>query len=592
MLPVFAPSQDQETDFNSRLTEVEQQRQHLTSIFEQDKLMRNQSYQEEHTRLKASYESVIETLKTDHKTALEERQAATQKSDMDIAQVRSDYNLKLTELRNQHASEIGDLEARHKGEVSDLRGRLGGITEKDHQISDLRHELEKTSAKYEEELREVLKSKESLKDQQESQAVLSLKADVKRTGLEVSELHGEIAEKDRVLSDNERQLGTLREEIQTLKGKVLGVQREAEETIHTLEKEVAGLKYQVEEKDGLIRKRDDEIAKGLEEWQKKQQEKKVAARPESKIPAPPAAKAGPGANGSAPGSRRPSKGNGKAGAAGGPGAANTNRAGLVSLDEKEPVVKLLPLYSDRMQQWRDSTQELEDNFLSLTQPEWLQARATLSGDWDRISTDLKSYVTSLVKTFSSKDRESLALKERLIKVRTSTESKIMKRYQESMKTVGAGKPGSPGTFKWLMDYFVGSVWSSESKGGFCLYNEQSAKENDITIMDGRNEDGASSPDSDGSAPKFGKKLTFGSIMEELRGKSALDLWRDALLIQPAVDDLAEEILESLNQDDAVNGRFRRVLGLSKSMQRGKSAASGGCWDSARVCREVSSRIDP
>jgi len=147
-----------------------------------------------------------------------------------------------------------------------------------------------------------------------------------------------------------------------------------------------------------------------------------------------------------------------------------------------------------------------------------------------------------------------------------TESKIQKRYSDSSKQIANNE-----NLKSFNDFLIREVWKvGGNNSGFCLLDETTGKENSIETGggDGLDSNDGSSPDSRNGRGADGN-LKFSRIMEDIRGKAALELWRDALLVQPAVDDLAEEIIEHLNTEDQMNSKFRRVLSLSKSMQRGK-----------------------
>lgn len=187
------------------------------------------------------------------------------------------------------------------------------------------------------------------------------------------------------------------------------------------------------------------------------------------------------------------------------------------------LAAILPSYSQDRQivGWRAATQKIEDQLLSLSESDWKDPknRAILADRWDHTRDVLVEYLGRVAREAASSRTQDTTLEY----TRTVTIPKIVNTYEKAFQGVLS---------------FPALRLQLEQLNRFCdRYWLPTDPEVQHTIR-------------------------------HISRRGPVELWRDSLLIQPAVEDLADEIKDHLNNADPANASRRRTLALSKPMSRG------------------------
>lgn len=552
-------SQDLQRDFDQRLVGVESRHSSLSTIFEQDKALRHENYQEEQGRLQSAHDKVIESMAREHKAALEMNQSLVRTSDAELRKVREDAAMKLSDLRSESARELNVICTKHIEETEALRRRVTEL--EDGKAGDV--EVGEKDAKL------VKKLEES--DIKLKEKTLAL-GEAERQVKEGKYLLKDLKEKMAALGDS-KEIAKLKAENETLRIRLAVAEEEGGREKKPPGKKAgsSGSKTASSEEGSYGKKQDSKLSSEADATSKRgsisevsnavslkevvttpgghAHEKKVTTATKSSLGKAVAkrkalAKKGPLTPGSTPrsGVSTPKK---KAKA-----KAKTTHPAPLFYPESEPVLSLAPLYSDKMGGWRKAMQDLEDEFLGLSQREWKSSRSAFLRRWEEQENVLGNYITLLLSSCGEKS----SLRRRLDAFRSSCLKKVQKRYEE-----GAFEAAE---VAGIERFFEKKVWAE-----FSLLNEKTGKKREnfsknISLSSG------SSDSEEEDEPRVLPPFDFDSLLAVLKKKAPLDLWRDALLIAPAVEDLAEDLVDFLNQKDPANSRLRRTLSLSKGMARG------------------------
>ncbi|CAD7956945.1 unnamed protein product [Amoebophrya sp. A25] len=229
-----------------------------------------------------------------------------------------------------------------------------------------------------------------------------------------------------------------------------------------------------------------------------------------------------------------------------------------------------------LEAWRASmAQTVEDEFLALSESEWeAPLSRELIGDlWQHAHAALVTlngrWVQELCCESNSFLEAGLALRNRLRSV-----------YEEAWRACLLGEEqigncetgrGDAALAHYVTTEFLPSVGCCFQAGSAMSCEGMLAPINEEQNQGQSRLSSSTSTISSLSAEARRRQLLWESnrsCWRRVRKRKPLDLWRDALLLQPAVDDFAQELLHNLNRLEPTRKRLRRTYALSKPLARG------------------------